>query len=177
MHDNLKTAALDFHRLPRPGKIEISPTKPLATQRDLSLAYSPGVAFACEAIKEELKEVKKSREVQRKRRERLAVPRAAVVGYTNAGKSSLLNALTRASVLAEDKLFATPDPTTRRIAIGKGGSLPLPSGAQQQRRRVGRRAPIRAPVPGRRPACRRARDGAQDGSAGGRAKAWHPGVS
>jgi malate dehydrogenase (oxaloacetate-decarboxylating)(NADP+) len=52
MHDNLKNGALDYHRLPRPGKIELSPTKPLATQRDLALAYSPGVAFACEAIKD-----------------------------------------------------------------------------------------------------------------------------
>jgi malate dehydrogenase (oxaloacetate-decarboxylating)(NADP+) len=52
MLDDLKTSALDYHRLPRPGKIEIAPTKPLATQRDLALAYSPGVAFACEAIKE-----------------------------------------------------------------------------------------------------------------------------
>ncbi len=50
MLDDLKQSALDYHRLPGPGKIEISPTKPLATQRDLALAYSPGVAFACEAI-------------------------------------------------------------------------------------------------------------------------------
>jgi len=76
-------------------------------------------------IGEELKDVRKSRETQRKRRERLAVPRAAVVGYTNAGKSSLLNALTQASVLVEDKLFATLDPTTRRIGLRKGGSLLL----------------------------------------------------
>jgi GTP-binding protein HflX len=76
-------------------------------------------------IKEELKTARKSREVQRKRRERLDVPRAAVVGYTNAGKSSLLNALTRASVLVEDKLFATLDPTTRRLGLSKGGSLLL----------------------------------------------------
>ncbi len=76
-------------------------------------------------IKEELKDVRKSREVQRKRRERLDVPRAAVVGYTNAGKSSILNALTRASVLVEDKLFATLDPTTRRLDLSKGGSLLL----------------------------------------------------
>ena len=52
MLDDLKNSALDYHRLPRPGKIEIAPTKPLATQRDLALAYSPGVAFACEAIDE-----------------------------------------------------------------------------------------------------------------------------
>ena len=52
MLDDLKTSALDYHRLPRPGKIEVAPTKSLATQRDLALAYSPGVAFACEAIQE-----------------------------------------------------------------------------------------------------------------------------
>ena len=50
--DDLRRAALDYHRHPRPGKIEISPTTPLLTQRDLSLAYSPGVAYACEAIVE-----------------------------------------------------------------------------------------------------------------------------
>ncbi len=48
--NELATAALDFHRLPRPGKLEIRATKPLATQRDLALAYSPGVAAACLAI-------------------------------------------------------------------------------------------------------------------------------
>ena len=48
--NELATAALDFHRLPRPGKLEIHATKPLATQRDLALAYSPGVAAACLAI-------------------------------------------------------------------------------------------------------------------------------
>ncbi|HUX42391.1 MAG TPA: GTPase HflX [Rectinemataceae bacterium] len=76
-------------------------------------------------IKEELKTVRTSRDTQRKRRERQAVPRAAVVGYTNAGKSSLLNALCDSGVVAEDKLFATLDPTTRRMAAGKGGSLLL----------------------------------------------------
>src|SRR3954471_9774235 len=43
-------AALDYHRLPRPGKIEVTPTKPLANQRDLALAYTPGGADVCEAI-------------------------------------------------------------------------------------------------------------------------------
>ncbi len=47
---NLKAGALEYHRQPRPGKIAIQPTKPLASQRDLALAYSPGVAHACEAI-------------------------------------------------------------------------------------------------------------------------------
>ncbi|MDI9349140.1 MAG: NADP-dependent malic enzyme [Candidatus Symbiobacter sp.] len=50
MADSLKDAALDYHRLPIPGKISVSPSKPLATQRDLALAYSPGVAFACQEI-------------------------------------------------------------------------------------------------------------------------------
>ena len=48
--DDLKSGALVYHRLPRPGKLEIQPTKPLGNQRDLALAYSPGVAAACEAI-------------------------------------------------------------------------------------------------------------------------------
>ena len=50
MSDETEKSALDYHRLPRPGKIEISPTKPLANQRDLALAYSPGVAEPCKAI-------------------------------------------------------------------------------------------------------------------------------
>lgn len=51
MSDNdLKTAALDYHRLSPPGKIKVTATKPMVTQRDLALAYSPGVAYACEAI-------------------------------------------------------------------------------------------------------------------------------
>jgi GTPase len=76
-------------------------------------------------IKEELKDVRKSRDVQRARREKASVPRAAIVGYTNAGKSSLLNSLASADVLAQDKLFATLDPTTRRMSLSKGGSLLL----------------------------------------------------
>ncbi|MEW6549352.1 MAG: GTPase HflX [Spirochaetota bacterium] len=74
-------------------------------------------------IKEELKDVRKSRDVQRKRREKIALPRAAIVGYTNAGKSSLLNALTAAQVAAEDKLFATLDPTTRKLILASGATL------------------------------------------------------
>jgi malate dehydrogenase (oxaloacetate-decarboxylating)(NADP+) len=50
MDEDFRAAALDYHRLPRPGKISIEPTKRMATQRDLALAYSPGVAAACEAI-------------------------------------------------------------------------------------------------------------------------------
>ena len=50
MSDNLRDAALDYHRYPTPGKISVTPTKAMATARDLSLAYSPGVADACMAI-------------------------------------------------------------------------------------------------------------------------------
>src|SRR3954466_9922642 len=50
MDEDFRRAALDYHRLPQPGKLAIEPTKRMATQRDLSLAYSPGVAAACEAI-------------------------------------------------------------------------------------------------------------------------------
>jgi GTPase len=76
-------------------------------------------------IQEELKDVRRSREVQRSRREKASVPRAAIVGYTNAGKSSLLNSLASADVLAQDKLFATLDPTTRKMSLRRGGSLLL----------------------------------------------------
>jgi malate dehydrogenase (oxaloacetate-decarboxylating)(NADP+) len=51
MDDDFRKAALDYHRLPRPGKLAVQPTKRMVTQRDLALAYSPGVAAACEAIK------------------------------------------------------------------------------------------------------------------------------
>jgi GTP-binding protein HflX len=68
-------------------------------------------------LKAELTEVRKQRSTQRRRRQRVPVPTSAIVGYTNAGKSSLLNALTGASVLAEDKLFATLDPTTRQLQL------------------------------------------------------------
>jgi malate dehydrogenase (oxaloacetate-decarboxylating)(NADP+) len=53
MEEELRAAALDYHRLPTPGKISLAPTKALANQRDLALAYSPGVAYACTAIKED----------------------------------------------------------------------------------------------------------------------------
>lgn len=53
MDEQLKQSALDFHQYPVPGKIQVSPTKPLATQRDLALAYSPGVAAPCLEIAED----------------------------------------------------------------------------------------------------------------------------
>ena len=71
-------------------------------------------------LKDELEHVRAHRELYRKRRRREAIPVVAIVGYTNAGKSTLLNALTGAEVLVEDKLFATLDPTTRRGRLPKG---------------------------------------------------------
>jgi GTP-binding protein HflX len=68
-------------------------------------------------ISSELEVVRRQRETQRAGRQRSLWPLASIVGYTNAGKSTLLNRLTGASVLAEDKLFATLDPTTRRLRL------------------------------------------------------------
>lgn len=71
-------------------------------------------------IKADLEVVRRHRQLHRRQRKRMAVPVVAIVGYTNAGKSTLLNALSGASVLTEDKLFATLDPTTRRVTLPNG---------------------------------------------------------
>ncbi|MGF1531355.1 MAG: GTPase HflX [Puniceicoccaceae bacterium] len=76
-------------------------------------------------LKGELEQVQQRRGVQRGRRESIPVPSGAIVGYTNAGKSSLLNCLTASSVLAEDKVFATLDPTSRRMELPNGQNLVL----------------------------------------------------
>ena len=68
-------------------------------------------------LQKDLEEVRKHRAIQREGRARHQWPVVAIVGYTNAGKSSLLNRLTKAGVLAEDKLFATLDPTTRQYVL------------------------------------------------------------
>jgi GTP-binding protein HflX len=68
-------------------------------------------------LKEELESVRKHRALYRHRRSVHGIPVVAIVGYTNAGKSTLLNALSDANVLVEDKLFATLDPTTRRLTL------------------------------------------------------------
>lgn len=65
----------------------------------------------------ELKDLSKVRKIKRKRREKRSIPTFALVGYTNAGKSSLLNALTGAGVRVEDQLFSTLDPVTRRVSL------------------------------------------------------------
>jgi GTP-binding protein HflX len=76
-------------------------------------------------LKRELAMVVRHRETQRKQRQKVPVPTAAIVGYTNAGKSTLLNALTGANVLSEDKLFATLDPTTRQLKLPSGQKVLL----------------------------------------------------
>ncbi len=77
------------------------------------------------ALNRELRDVKRHREVTRGRRNQNGVPVAAIVGYTNAGKSTLLNTLTGAGILAEDKLFATLDATTRSLRLPSGQEMLL----------------------------------------------------
>jgi len=76
-------------------------------------------------IKDQLEEVHRHRQLYRDRRTRAGMPVVGLVGYTNAGKSTLLNALSGADVLVEDKLFATLDPTTRRISLPTGREVLL----------------------------------------------------
>ena len=77
------------------------------------------------SLEEELKELEKNRRTQRKSREKSGLYRIAVAGYTNAGKSTLLNALCEENILAENKLFATLDPTTRRWSLPEGEEVLL----------------------------------------------------
>lgn len=79
--------------------------------------------IAC--LSRELAEVKRHREITRENRSRSFLPVIAIVGYTNAGKSTLLNRLTKADILAEDKLFATLDPTTRQWTLPSGRTVLL----------------------------------------------------
>ena len=77
------------------------------------------------ALSEQLKSIGTGRATVRAARERSGIPRIAIVGYTNAGKSTLLNRLTDAGILAEDKLFATLDPTTRKFSLPDGRDILL----------------------------------------------------
>ncbi len=90
-----------------PGETQLEVDRRLAEQR---IAH----------IKEQLLQVHRHRELYRDRRRKSETPVVALVGYTNAGKSTLLNQLTDAGVLQEDKLFATLDPTTRRLRLPSG---------------------------------------------------------
>lgn len=71
-------------------------------------------------LQNELKDLEKNRRTMRAQRDKSSMPKACIVGYTNAGKSTLLNLLTDAGILAEDKLFATLDPTTRKFTLPSG---------------------------------------------------------
>jgi GTP-binding protein HflX len=95
-----------------PGETQLETDRRLA-QRRISL------------IKEQLNEVHRHRELHRGKRRQSETPIVALVGYTNAGKSTLLNALSGADVYAEDQLFATLDPTTRRIELNDGSTALL----------------------------------------------------
>ncbi len=77
------------------------------------------------SLRKELLEVEKRRGIQRSKREKVPVPTAALAGYTNAGKSTLLNKLTGSEVFVADKLFATLDPTSRRLKLPSGRPLVL----------------------------------------------------
>lgn len=77
------------------------------------------------ALEEQIREMEKNRQIQREKRDKSGIFRIAVAGYTNAGKSTLLNYLTGAGILAEDKLFATLDPTTRKYELPSGTEVLL----------------------------------------------------
>ena len=77
------------------------------------------------ALEKKLAEMEHNRLVMRSQRDKSGIPKVALVGYTNAGKSTLLNRLTDAGVLSEDKLFATLDPTTRKFELPSGESILL----------------------------------------------------
>ncbi len=76
-------------------------------------------------LKTEIEAMRKHRALYRRRRSEQGIPVIALIGYTNAGKSTLLNALSNADVFVEDKLFATLDPTTRRLALPNGAQVLL----------------------------------------------------
>lgn len=78
-----------------------------------------------EVIRKQLKEVEKRRAQHRNSRKRNQVPSFALIGYTNAGKSTLLNRLTKSDIYAQDQLFATLDPTTRKVMLGEGQNAVL----------------------------------------------------
>ncbi len=78
-----------------------------------------------QSLRDELTEMEKERNVKRTKREKSGIPTAAIAGYTNAGKSTLLNYLTNAGILAENKLFATLDPTVRKLTLPSGREILL----------------------------------------------------
>lgn len=104
------------------GALGIGTRGPGETQLETDRRLARG---RIQEVRRELKQVAKNRETQRHARARSGVYRVALVGYTNAGKSTLLNALTDAGVLVEDKLFATLDATTRRLDLPEGRGVTI----------------------------------------------------
>jgi GTP-binding protein HflX len=84
-----------------------------------------GVEHHIQTIRKKLEEVRRHRALYRVRRRRTGIPVVSLVGYTNAGKSTLMNALTRADVLTRSQLFSTLDPTTRRLRLPDGETVLL----------------------------------------------------
>ena len=78
-----------------------------------------------DALEAQIKELSENRETQRAARDRSGIFKIAIAGYTNAGKSTVLNYLTDAGILAQDKLFATLDPTTRKYVLPSGTPILL----------------------------------------------------
>jgi GTP-binding protein HflX len=107
MWTHLSRQAVGGVGLRGPGETQLETDRRLANTRIIQ-------------IKAELADVHRHRELYRRRRRRNEQPVVAIVGYTNAGKSTLLNQLTAAGVLSEDQLFATLDPTTRRVVLPGG---------------------------------------------------------
>jgi GTP-binding protein HflX len=95
-----------------PGEAQIEMDRRLLSERIVRLA-------------KEIKEVKRTRAIQRRARQRVPYPVVALVGYTNAGKSTLFNRLTRSAVVAKDQLFATLDPTMRALRLPSGRHIIL----------------------------------------------------
>ena len=97
-------------------------TRPGETQLETDRRH---IRRKIQKLREELEQVRKVRSVQRRRRERNAMPVVAIVGYTNAGKSTLLNTLTGAEIPANDRLFDTLDTTTRRLQLDEAQEVLL----------------------------------------------------
>ena len=100
-------------------RCRVSPVASAGADRARQSSRSPGAAraIASRTWKNQLAELSKQRRQRRTRRAKSGMPSVAIIGYTNAGKSTLLNTLTDAGVLAEDKLFATLDPRSRRLDL------------------------------------------------------------
>ena len=93
--------------------------------REAMERISEGYVRLEEELEEELERLANTRKTMRAARDRSGLKKIAIVGYTNAGKSTLLNTLTDAGILAEDKLFATLDPTTRKFTLPGGETVLL----------------------------------------------------